>query len=311
MSTRASSTRSRASSTEPHRWARWRFRVPEELEEILAAELWACGSLGMESRAAPPDGVFLEAYFAAPPPQAAAAFDAAAWRRRGVELVGREPFAERDWLSSYRRGVEPLDVGERFRVDQRLQPAASATVAPAGDEDGRFVLRIPAQTAFGTGSHESTRLVLRWLEALDLDGLEVLDVGTGSGILAFAAELLGARRVVAFDRDSQAVCIARRNAAQNGRTPRLFSGRLAALRPRPLFDLALVNILPEHVLGEMSQLVPLLRPGARVVSSGHLLRWRERLLDQLAALGFSCLGEKTENDWVAFLLAPPDPASSR
>jgi ribosomal protein L11 methyltransferase len=302
MSIKASSARSRASSTDSY--TRWGLRLPEELEELVVAELWACGSLGMETRAAKPDRVWIEAYFPAPLPAAARGFDFDRWRRRGVELEADEPFAERDWLSSYRRGIELLDVGVRFRIDQRLEerPALPAA-APVADAGGRFTLKVPAQTAFGTGSHESTRLVLRWLEELDLDGLEVLDVGTGSGILSFAAELLGARRVVAFDRDGQAVCIARSNAALNGMSPLLFSGRLAALRARPRFDLALVNILPEHVLGEMSRLTPLLRPGARLISSGHLLGWREQLLGELAGLGFSCLGEKTENDWVAFLLA--------
>ncbi len=275
----------------------WRLRVPEAGVEILTAELWARGSLGMERRES-----FLEAYFPDPLPAAARDFDAGRWRDQGVELVASEPLAERDWLSSYRRGIQPLDVGTRFRIDQKLDAGEGASGRPEPGEDGRWALRIPAQTAFGTGSHESTRLTIAWLEELDPRGLSVLDVGSGSGILSFAAELLGARRVVGFDLDPQAVCIARRNAALNRLAPRLFSGRLAALRPEPQFDLALVNILPEHILAEMPQLVSRLQPGARVVSSGHLQRWRRRLLDELAAAGFSCLGEKTENDWVAFLL---------
>ncbi|MEE8525624.1 MAG: 50S ribosomal protein L11 methyltransferase [Thermoanaerobaculia bacterium] len=291
-------------------YTRWRLRVPGELEELLTAELWACGSLGMESRTAMTDRVYLEAYFTDPLPAAARDFDAGVWRRRGVELVAHEPLVEGDWLASYRRGIEPVDVGERFRIDQRLERRPATLPSPVPEAGGRWTLKIPAQTAFGTGSHESTRLVVRWLEELDLHGLEVLDVGTGSGILSFAAELLGARRVVGFDRDSQAVCIARKNAGINAMTPRFFSGRLAALRPEPRFDLALVNILPEHVLDELSLLVPLLRPDARVISSGHLVRWRRRVLAELAARGFSCTAEKQENDWVAFLLAaPPAPVS--
>lgn len=275
---------------------RWRLELPEELEEILTAELWANGCLGIETKPAGPGRVRFEVYFSHPLPAAARGFDRERWRHRGVELVSAGHFAERDWLAGYRQRARPIELGRGFRVDVGDRPA------PAAD-DGRVALGIPAQTAFGTGSHESTRLAVRWLEALDLAGLDVLDVGAGSGILSFVAEHLGARRVVGFDLDAQAVCIARSNARRNALVPRLFAGRLAALRPVPAFDLALVNILPERVVGELPRLLAVLRQGGRVVSSGNLSDRREELLGAFAATGLDYLGEKRENEWVAFLLA--------
>ncbi|MEO1088948.1 MAG: 50S ribosomal protein L11 methyltransferase, partial [Acidobacteriota bacterium] len=86
------------------------------------------------------------------------------------------------------------------------------------DAEGRVALHVPAENAFGTGSHESTRLMLLWMSELDLTGLDVLDVGCGSGILSFAAERLGAK-VVGFDLDVPSAITARRNGIRNGCRP--------------------------------------------------------------------------------------------
>lgn len=294
-------------------YTRCLFIVPRDQEELFTAELWSAGCLGIHEpgafdEKAPTDRRRYEVYFprpvaSEPEDSPVPALDLDRWRRRGVEIEETETVRDRDWLAGFRDASPRIEVGRGFAVDPRL----------AGDpmpdpEHGRVVLRIPAQTAFGTGSHESTRLAVRWLEDLDLTGLDVLDVGAGSGILSFAAEILGARAVTAFDRDSQAVCIARHNARLNdvrlrSRVPRLFAGRLAALRPAPLFDLALVNILPEHILSEIPHLIPRLRPGARVINSGNQWDWRQDLIDSFAAAGLALEGEKRENEWVSFLLS--------
>ncbi|MEM7350179.1 MAG: 50S ribosomal protein L11 methyltransferase [Acidobacteriota bacterium] len=274
------------------------YTLPVNLEEQLTAELWSLGALGFAARAAGDALVQLDAYFPVPPPAGLQHFDRVLWHHRGVRELTTERFAERDWLADYRATVEPLDIGESFRIDPR-----DVTVSvPPEPLDARHVLAIPARTAFGTGSHESTRLTIEWLEAIELTGRKVLDVGTGSGILAFVALILGARRVVGFDIDAQAVCIARANAERNRLGPLFFAGGVTALRDESGFDVAMVNILPENVASEMPALCARLAPGARLISSGNLATRRDELLARWAELGFEPRGEKQEAEWVAWLL---------
>ena len=277
------------------------FSLPVELEEVLTAELWSLGALGFEVKEAEPGRVRLDAYFPSPLPLALADFDFSSWRQRGAERLARESLADRDWLAGYRAAARPFDVGRRFRVDPRDPPGET----PGGE---RITLQIPARTAFGTGSHASTRLVLGWIEDLDLSRCSILDVGTGSGILAFAAERLGAARVVGCDVDAQAVCIARANARRSGLAPGLLAGGVAALAETVRFDLVLVNILPERFAHEVARLVALLAPSGRLISSGNLASRRDELLGCWADHGLALAGERRDGDWVAFLLRRPDRA---
>ena len=234
------------------------FRLPASREDEVAAELWQLGCLGLEIKAGDaPDTVRAEVYFPADPelePRIAAWVERCA--AQGVDALSSDDFADQDWLADYRAKTRPFPVGERFLVAPG-EPDDPLPEVP----DGRFLIRVPAQNAFGTGSHESTRLMLRRLEAMDLRGLDLLDVGTGSGILAFAALKLGAASVVAYDFDAPSVVTASINGGLNGCAAAWTASTIAALRPAPVFDLALVNVLPERVLGDYPRLVATLRPG--------------------------------------------------
>ncbi len=132
----------------------------------------------------------------------------------------------------------------------------------------------------------------------------VLDVGTGTGVLAFAALVFGARSVVGFDVDPASPFHARDNSGLNDLHPRLFAGRLAALRERPAFDLALVNVVPEQILPEMPDLALLLRPGAELILSGILVERGRQVLDRMKGLGFTERDRRAAGDWVAFRVGP-------
>jgi ribosomal protein L11 methyltransferase len=157
--------------------------------------------------------------------------------------------ANRDWVQSARDLLQPMEVGARFY----LAPAWRDDPTPAG----RFRIVVNPGMAFGTGVHETTQLCLEALEEFVKPGDRVLDVGTGSGILAQAAALLGAGKVYACDTDPIAVEI-----AGNG-----FVGSVDAVATASV-DLAVVNISPEAIVRIAPDLVRVMRPNGILLASG-------------------------------------------
>ncbi|MEM7048526.1 MAG: 50S ribosomal protein L11 methyltransferase [Acidobacteriota bacterium] len=274
-----------------------RFQLPPALEEELVAWLWDHGTLGVQCDSVGSD-LMLTAYF---PRQAAPAVDAV-WQARGVRLAETRAFADQDWLATYWALAVPFEVGRGFVIDPR-DPAAGLDRPPATADrsSGRSLLRIPAREAFGVGSHETTRLAIALLEDAGCAGARVLDVGTGSGILAFAAERLGAAAVVAFDLDPVAMIHARHNASLNHCAPRCFAGSAAALGAAT-FDRLVINVLPERIDADLAGLVARCRDGAEVILSGVLTVRRDEVLARWRGLGFEPAGERTDGDWIAFRL---------
>jgi ribosomal protein L11 methyltransferase len=261
------------------------YLVEEEREDDLVAELWERGTLGVQVLDGEEGMVRLEAYF-----------DGAVPGELGIgRFLGAEAVPPADWMAGYREAARPFPVGERLLLDPRDPDGEDAPSEP-----GRRTLRIPARAAFGTGSHESTRLVLELLEGMDLAGKRVLDVGTGTGVLAFAALLFGARRAVGLDVDPAAPFHARANARLNGLRPALLAGGVAALSPGARFDLALVNVVPEEIAADLPSVVALLVPGGEAVLSGILAPSGPRVLSEAAALGLVPVAERTAGEWVAY-----------
>jgi ribosomal protein L11 methyltransferase len=263
------------------------YALPPDLEEAAIAVLWMAGTLGVQSATTADGRLRLEAWF----PLETEPID----MLPGVELEVEETVPDADWFATWRERAQPFPVGRTLYLDPR-EPEDAPPEVP----DGRRLLRLPARAAFGTGSHESTSLALELLEDAELQGRRVLDVGTGTGVLAFASLLFGARSVVGFDVDPASPFHARDNSALNGLHPRLFAGRLAALRERPRFDLALVNVVPEQILPEMPDLADLLLPDAEAILSGILQERGRQVLDRMRGLGFVERDRRAAGDWVAF-----------
>lgn len=316
---------------------RWRFELPAAFEDRLSADLWSSGCLGLQvgplagfgrieepSLSVADQRIQLEAWFPDPLPDPAQAFDVSTWARLGAELVVSEAIVEQDWLAEYRATVEPFDVGRGFRVDPRDADGSGQSDSSSTVGDSRRTLRIPAQTAFGTGSHESTRLMISLLEELPPTGCRVLDVGTGSGILALVCEHLGAARVIGYDLDPAAPLVALQNfclnqefaagsadarTGGNSGSSSFFAGTAAALRPGVEFDYLLVNVLPERIAADLPRLVGMLPVGGRLVSSGNLLERREEILARFATLRLVPIREAVDGEWVAFVLETCRPCS--
>ncbi len=280
------------------------YLVPARLEELFAAELWAAGTLGLEIKPHDGDRVRMEAYF----DEASLEPDLSAMgleEMEEVESVGKEPVPQVDWLARYRENARPFTVGRRLLLDPREPDEPPCDVPP-----GRVLLRLPARSAFGVGSHESTRLALELLEDLDDDGglagRSALEIGAGTAVLSFAALRFGARSAIAFDLDPGAPIHARDNSRLNGLFPLHFAGRLAALvsppHPKSRFDLLLLNVLPEEILAELPDLVERLAPGGELIFSGILAERGDEILGRMAALGLVERGRRIANEWIAFRL---------
>lgn len=156
---------------------------------------------------------------------------------------------DRDWVAAARELLQPIAVGERFFLVPEWRDDPTPT--------GRLRMTVNPGMAFGTGVHETTRLCLEALEEFARPGVAVLDVGTGSGILARAARLLGAGPVFACDTDPVAIEIAGEG----------FIGSADAVRTGA-FDLVVANISPEAVIALAPEFERVLRPGGLLLVSG-------------------------------------------
>ena len=163
---------------------------------------------------------------------------------------------ERAWLESFR----PRRFGRRLWICPAGQRPDSA--------EGLFIDLDPG-LAFGTGTHPTTALCLRWLDGVELNNIEVIDFGCGSGILAVAALKLGARRVFAVDHDPQALEATRDNAGKNGVSERLHIHSPESI-PDLQSDLVLANILAGTLVKLEPRLAELTRSGGKLVLSGIL-----------------------------------------
>lgn len=272
------------------------FELPSAEEDLLSVELWARGAVGLEMSER--DGTTrIEAYFEVGR-LSAEPLAAASWAARGIRQTDRSAVAERDWLADYRRLARPFDVGTRLRID----PGEPDGPPPASASD-RLLLRVPAWRAFGTGSHESTRLLLEWIEELELAPRRILDVGTGSGVVSLAALRLGAGSVVALDVDPTAVLVARQIAALNGIRLPLVAGSLDCLRRRR-FDLVLLNILPVEWVDELGAVERCLAPGGEALLSGASVDDEEMLEGRLAARRWRIVERRRRGDWRALRARP-------
>jgi len=220
-----------------------------------------------------------------------AAVEAALTGLPGLRLLGAEPCAEADWAAAWREGLAPIRVSPGLVV----RPSFAA---PA--ESGAELVIDPGQ-AFGTGGHESTRLALEAIAALPVGrvaGAHVLDVGTGSGILALAALRLGAARAIGIDLDPVAVRVARENAVANGLGERLglAAATPAALRPGLRFGLVLANLLRRELEPWTAHLAGLLAGDGTLLLSGLLATERPQVEAAFAAHGVPVAGAWQRHD---------------
>lgn len=202
------------------------------------------------------------------------------------------------WVVKVQAGLGPVRIG-RLVVTPPWH-AASGAFETAATPDTE-VITIEPSTGFGTGHHQSTRLCLIALQRLPLGGARVIDVGTGSGVLAIAAVTLGAREVVAFDDDPDAVAAAARNIASNGLDGRLAltTASVSELAAQP-GDVVMANLTALLLHRHARAISDLVRPGGRLVASGFTTD-QVRVVED-AFPEYTVERRDEEDDWVGLTL---------
>jgi ribosomal protein L11 methyltransferase len=269
-----------------------RCSIPAELEELLPGLFAGLHVLGMEIEPGESDRVGVTVYFRQ---------DAHALRDEVhvlLEAIGGERLSQaivedEDWLAAFRESVQAFPVGARWWFDPHPD---RPTAAPPG----RCRIVMPPRTAFGSGTHESTRLILDALDETDVKGASLLDVGTGSGVLALAADALGARRVLAVDSDPLAIRTAVEICAlQEWRPAVHFVIGSAGCAGDGFFDMVVCNMISAHSLPLLNHMVAALAPGGKLLLSGLLRGELPAVEPKLEEAGLTVLGVGRDGEWVS------------
>ncbi|MDU7337536.1 MAG: 50S ribosomal protein L11 methyltransferase [Clostridium sp.] len=228
-------------------------------------------------------------------PSEAVAFLSERYHAEGIDFtIDTSSCLEEDWINNWKKYFKPMPVGNRLLIRPTWEDEYDA-----GD---RAVLHLEPGVAFGTGTHETTRLCMELLEDYITPGSEMLDVGCGSGILSIAALLLGAKRAIGVDIDEAGVRTAIENARINGMDGR-FTGIHGNLTDKVsgTFDVVAANIVADVIILLTNDIRQFLKPGAVYLISG-IIDTREQ--DVLAAIekDFEILQRREEKGWVAMAL---------
>jgi ribosomal protein L11 methyltransferase len=296
------------------RWIEVEFNLAGELAEPVAELLVRLAPQGVaveRDPAAAGDTVRLRAWLPDDPalPTRQRELEEGLWHLSQIQPIPEPSFRtipQEGWSDAWRDLHHPLPVGKRLLV---LPPWATAP------DDSRLALRIEPGMAFGTGTHPTTRHCLEYLEGLVQPGMLVADLGCGSGILGIAAARLGARQVLAYDSDPEAVAAARENAVRNGveHVLHIQLGSLADLRVQPAVQHAEVHLLVANIhAGALEQMLAqglgeIVARSGRIVLSGILEDQAEALVAAAEAGGLALVADRSEGDWRTLLLERKPP----
>ncbi len=208
---------------------------------------------------------------------------------------------EEDWANNWKQYFKPLTVGERILILPEWETLTEQT--------DRTVFVINPGMSFGTGSHHTTRLCLERLEKYIKPGMEILDLGCGSGILSLVALLLGAKSATAVDIDPNAARIARENAHRNGigdENYRIFAGNVLedealvkAISDRK-YDIILANIVADVIIALSPAIAPLLKESGVYITSGIITDRGDEVLAAYEKQPLTISHQSQSGDWLAF-----------
>lgn len=202
---------------------------------------------------------------------------------------------EEDWANNWKKYFKPLPVGEKILICPSWETAENP--------DSRAVLSIDPGMAFGTGGHDTTRLVLETLEKYVTEGVDFLDVGCGSGILSIAACLLGAGRALGIDIDALAVKTAIENGLLNGLTTPKYEIRLGDLAKdvSGKFPVIAANIVADAIIMLSPAIPNLLAENGVYIVSGIIDTREQDVLTALDKCGFAVVERREHGGWICLV----------
>jgi ribosomal protein L11 methyltransferase len=214
--------------------------------------------------------------------------------KRPGPVISRALVEECDWTEEWKKSYRSFPIADSFFVI----PSWERSDCP----QDRLPIRIDPGQAFGTGTHETTQLTMEALERWTEPTQMVLDVGTGSGILAVASRLLGAGRVFACDIDPVAVHVAQANIERNAeKDVYTFCGSLDAVKSDS-FDLLLGNLTADVIINLIPEFERVLHRHGLAILSGILREQREDVRDVLVGRQFNVFEEITQGEWLAMIV---------
>ena len=286
----------------------WQLTVPASADtsDGLTNFLWEHGALGVVEEESPEESPRLRAFF----PETASStrlLGAVNTYRASLRSLGFAvsptapeiaPLFDGDWAHAWQQSFPPIQIGARLLIVPPWK------IRKAGETGERVQVIIEPGRAFGTGHHGSTEGCLALIdEALRQTG-PVLDIGTGTGILAIAAVKLGAPSALAIDVDPDAISAARENAERNGCADRVsvaFGGPETLKAGEP-FPLVVANLLTHTHLALVPRYQRLVAPGGLLILGGILAEEDQRLIDVLREPAFGLITRRIVDGWASLLL---------
>ncbi len=212
-----------------------------------------------------------------------------------VEVVSVE---QSDWANNWKKYYKPIRVGKSIVIKPSWEPYEK--------QDGDVIVELDPGMAFGTGTHETTRMCMELLERFVTPETTVLDVGCGSGILSITSLLLGAKSIVGVDIDPVAVDVAVENGERNGFCPPRYvikKGNLAD-EIEGMFDIAVANIVADAIKMLAPDVKRFIKPEGYFICSGIIEDRIDDVKECLNSLGYNIIEVLRQGEWAAMLCRP-------
>ncbi|WP_312833114.1 50S ribosomal protein L11 methyltransferase [Sedimentibacter saalensis] len=207
---------------------------------------------------------------------------------------------DEDWANNWKQYFKPFTVSDKIIIKPSWEEYNEST-------EGKLILEIDPGMSFGTGQHHTTRLCIEQIIKHMTEGMRVLDMGCGSGILSIASILLGAETCVGVDIDENAVRIAKENAELNNIFEDRFSlycgdvtndEKLQEKIGNNKYDMIAVNIIAQIIMGMSMTFPKFLKKGGLVIASGIIKKYLQDVLDNFKELGFEVIEINDSEEWV-------------